>query len=472
MGLNNTAVTKFGCTITTVDAATNQIEGVTRTGSPVNATVVATSVAWRWPVVGELWMARQENGQWFLDGPMASDPNSTAEVTLFDVPPGDAVINSSTGTVHIMGSSDGGSDFTFNAASFGTLTGVVLAAIDAPVTINGNEINTGKIMQSITGTFGISSASGYGGSGIPNQVGPVSTPTITADLYADSSGGNIFQLAAYVNNTGSRPTVAVFGEAQGKHAWGGNFCGFTQHTSDIAYGIELDTANLGGAGQASGQATALFMVESTNEHITGSPANTGYAMLMEAATGATGWAQGIVFESNPVQATGALITAFSPVNVHNGIDLSGAVITNSAVSIPINSGSSAGSTGLLIRGFGGSANSGNAIQIQAGDALGSTMGGGILFHHSVANGDPVVSTGSLIKADGGTYATGLDFSAATFTTAAINVGAGQIKFAAGSTASGSAALGANCPAVTPTAPNTWLKVLDSTGAQLFVPAWK
>jgi hypothetical protein len=114
MGLNQTAVTKFGCTITTVDPATNQIEGVTRTGSPVNATVVHTGVAWRWPVVGEQWMARQENGQWFLDGPMSSDPNSTAAVTLFDVPPGDAIINTPTGIVHVMGGADGSTDFTIS----------------------------------------------------------------------------------------------------------------------------------------------------------------------------------------------------------------------------------------------------------------------------------------------------------------------------------------------------------------------
>ena len=42
----------------------------------------------------------------------------------------------------------------------------------------------------------------------------------------------------------------------------------------------------------------------------------------------------------------------------------------------------------------------------------------------------------------------------------------------GSTGAGSASLGANCPAVTPTAPNTWKKVVLDDGAVGYVPVWK
>jgi hypothetical protein len=53
-------------------------------------------------------------------------------------------------------------------------------------------------------------------------------------------------------------------------------------------------------------------------------------------------------------------------------------------------------------------------------------------------------------------------------------GAGNLRYSGSqyTTGAGSAALGANCPATTVTAPNTWLKVEDSAGNVLYVPAWK
>jgi hypothetical protein len=113
----SSTTTKYGCTITTVAPENNQIEAVTRTGAAINITVVTTPIAWRWPIVGESWMARQENGAWYLDGPWP-DPNSTAAVTLFGITPGDAIINSPTGVVHVIGSSDGSTDFSFALVDF------------------------------------------------------------------------------------------------------------------------------------------------------------------------------------------------------------------------------------------------------------------------------------------------------------------------------------------------------------------
>lgn len=48
----------------------------------------------------------------------------------------------------------------------------------------------------------------------------------------------------------------------------------------------------------------------------------------------------------------------------------------------------------------------------------------------------------------------------------------KIKFNAGTTGAGSAALGANSPAVTNTAPFTWLQATASDGSAVFIPAWK
>lgn len=40
------------------------------------------------------------------------------------------------------------------------------------------------------------------------------------------------------------------------------------------------------------------------------------------------------------------------------------------------------------------------------------------------------------------------------------------------TGAGATALGSNCPAVTPTAVNTWWKVTLADGSQGFIPVWK
>ncbi len=40
------------------------------------------------------------------------------------------------------------------------------------------------------------------------------------------------------------------------------------------------------------------------------------------------------------------------------------------------------------------------------------------------------------------------------------------------TGAGSAALGANCPASTATAPYKWIKATTSDGSHVYIPAWK
>lgn len=49
---------------------------------------------------------------------------------------------------------------------------------------------------------------------------------------------------------------------------------------------------------------------------------------------------------------------------------------------------------------------------------------------------------------------------------------GNINFLNNSTGGGSASLNANCPAVTPTAPYTWLRAKSADGSTVYIPAWK
>jgi|ERR1039458_2632048 microcystin-dependent protein len=218
MGLNDTTTTKYGVRIVTVDPTTNKIQATTRTGGAVNVQLVSTPIAWRWPVPGEGWMARQENGAWYLDGPMP-DPNSTAEVTLWDVPVGDAVINSPTGVMHVLGSETGDTDFSLSAAVLAGIEAAIAAAVAAATGKAGDLVPSGASIRAgcllcdgtsyATATYPtLHTAIGYayGGSGanfnVPNLIGrvPVGAGTGTA------AGSTAHAL-------GAQPTTGVGGEA-------------------------------------------------------------------------------------------------------------------------------------------------------------------------------------------------------------------------------------------------------------------
>lgn len=47
-----------------------------------------------------------------------------------------------------------------------------------------------------------------------------------------------------------------------------------------------------------------------------------------------------------------------------------------------------------------------------------------------------------------------------------------VQFIVSTTGAGSAALGANCPAITPGAPYTWIKMISPDGNIVFFPVWK
>ncbi len=86
------------------------------------------------------------------------------------------------------------------------------------------------------------------------------------------------------------------------------------------------------------------------------------------------------------------------------------------------------------------------------EAAGTSTAGGIQF---AQNGSNVLGDYGITTAGGWTF--GL---------------ANTTKFLAGSTGSGSAALGSNCPASTATAPYTWIKTTSSDGSTVYIPAWK
>jgi hypothetical protein len=80
---------------------------------PRRIAVYETPVIFRWPVVGEAWMVEQKNGTWYLDSPW---PDLTVPNKPHDVEPGDAIINSPTGIIHVQGSKDGSTDFILTKA--------------------------------------------------------------------------------------------------------------------------------------------------------------------------------------------------------------------------------------------------------------------------------------------------------------------------------------------------------------------
>jgi hypothetical protein len=61
----------------------------------------------------------------------------------------------------------------------------------------------------------------------------------------------------------------------------------------------------------------------------------------------------------------------------------------------------------------------------------------------------------------------------TITLAAAAYFGGLIQFAGtNTTGAGSAALGANCPATTATAPYTWIKAFAADNSIVYIPCWK
>lgn len=133
--------------------------------------------------------------------------------------------------------------------------------------------------------------------------------------------------------------------------------------------------------------------------------------------------------------------------------------------------------------FGNTSFNGNSV-LRLGPALsGATTGrtifemdnGTSLFQLEVNGGAASLSTGDVV-ADvkiSANSALGLLFkNSATQPVDGLIIVQGRMQFNDNATGSGSAALGSNCPAITPSAPYTWVKIQTSDGSIAFVPAFK
>jgi hypothetical protein len=295
---------------------------------------------------------------------------------------------------------------------------------------------------------------------------------------------------AYNNTVGAAPTVAVFGYGKGDRAFGGNFIGYTDGHG-IAQGVEIDYGNVGTANSPSvgsqvlpvgtfnvvstagaastgvllvggnygrytgitgtsftgvtwevggtgtiadgttthfsigGTATGLT-IASFGPNIGGSPP--GAYLQMQAAVMSAAQ-HGINFNSSSrpaVISTGILVRATGE-NCSQGIGLSGSKFSTAAALLPVNSGSTTTTLGLLLQAEGGFANAGAFVDMRASGA-GSSVTDGIRFRLS---GGVQPITGSLIKVVGAVTATvGIDFATLAAT---IGIAMGDNNISCGTT---------------------------------------
>ena len=97
---------------------------------------------------------------------------------------------------------------------------------------------------------------------------------------------------------------------------------------------------------------------------------------------------------------------------------------------------------------------------------------------AVVDGNGAIAIGASTNAGAhGAVAIGQDHTGAAASTTTQNVIAlgtalHQLQLKNNTTGAGSAALGANSPAITNTAPYTWIKMMSSDGSTVYVPCWK
>lgn len=86
---------KRGVQIITCDPPSRTIEAETRNGEVISINAYHQDATFRWPVPGEKWVVREENGSWYLDGIFETQEPPEGE----EVKPGDTVITAGSGTV-------------------------------------------------------------------------------------------------------------------------------------------------------------------------------------------------------------------------------------------------------------------------------------------------------------------------------------------------------------------------------------
>lgn len=88
---------KRGVKIITCDPTTRTIEAETRNGEVISINAYYHTPVFRWPIAGEKWVVREENGSWFLEGIYESQ-NFQEEI---EPRPGDIILNVGSGRILI-----------------------------------------------------------------------------------------------------------------------------------------------------------------------------------------------------------------------------------------------------------------------------------------------------------------------------------------------------------------------------------
>jgi hypothetical protein len=89
---------KRGVKILTCDPQQRLIEAETRNGEVITINAYYYTPIFRWPVPGEKWVVREENGSWFLEGIYETQ---TPKGKNTELEPGDVVISSASGRIII-----------------------------------------------------------------------------------------------------------------------------------------------------------------------------------------------------------------------------------------------------------------------------------------------------------------------------------------------------------------------------------
>lgn len=127
---------KAACRIMTVDPATRRIEGALRDGAMVQIKAVEVSTVFRWPLEGEIWLIRQDDGYWVLDSRMENPQDGLGDIT--ELNPGDTKI---TGNTRIAG------DLTVDGA---------ISSKDGAVASGPNSVSNDMLASTLAAQLGVS----------------------------------------------------------------------------------------------------------------------------------------------------------------------------------------------------------------------------------------------------------------------------------------------------------------------------
>lgn len=174
-----------------------------------------------------------------------------------------------------------------------------------------------------------------------HQYTPIISYFATANDYAESSASSIFHFCSWVENSGTTPTVAVFGEGlatgPGSWVWGGNFVAYTKESSNEtskAVGVEIDYGNLVSndsaavgleiTSQGDYASTAAISISSAPRETPPYNQNApNTAILVQAIDGA-----------DPVGGANAAILRATGTNIPYGIEFANANFTGAAILLP------------------------------------------------------------------------------------------------------------------------------------------